>query len=248
LETTFDQGDNSLANKTLLDGKVSFTTHALPIGQDVITANYSGDSNYGFSSATLTERVLAANTTLALTSSPNPSFVGQAVKFVATITSNSGTPADGETITFGNDTRIYATALLKAGTASIDITSIPAGTPTIKATYPDDNTFDASSASLKQVVNRYATSTRVTSNANPSPLGTVVTFTATVTGSGSTTPTGWVTFKDGTTVIGAQLLNAGKAKLTLSSLSKGQHSIVASYHATTTWKSSTSPILIQVVE
>ena len=141
------------------------------------------------------------------------------MKFVATITSNSGTPADGETITFGNDTRIYATAPLKAGTASIDITSIPAGTPTIKATYPGDNTFDTSSASLKQVVNRYATSTRVTSNANPSPLGTVVTFTATVTGSGSTTPTGWVTFKDGTTVIGAQLLNAGKAKLTLSSLS-----------------------------
>src|SRR5262249_2582415 len=170
----FNQGDNSLANKTLVDGRTSFTTRALPIGQDVVTANYSGDSNYGFSGATLTERVLEANTTTVLTSSPNPSFVGQAVKFIATITSSSGTPPDGEPINFSNDLKTYATAPLKAGKASIEISSIPAGAPTIKATYPGDNTFDTSSASIKQVVNRYATSTRVTSNANPSPLAATV--------------------------------------------------------------------------
>jgi YVTN family beta-propeller protein len=53
-----------------------------------------------------------------------------------------------------------------------------------------------------------ATTTALASSANPSMFGSPVTFTATVTTSGSNTPTGAVTFKDGTTTLATVPLNS----------------------------------------
>jgi len=245
----FVDGGTTLANSTLIDGEAKFATNDLPLGLNAITALYSGDSKYGFSNSELNQHVLEANTHTTLTSLPNPSFVGQAVRFTAKLSSSSGTPLpDGETITFSIDTRIYGTAPLKADTASLIISSIPAGAPTIRAAYAGDDTFIGSFATVKQIVNRYPTSTVVSASVNPSVSGQAVSFTATVTSSAPTAPTGWVTFKDGSTVIGAKLLSGGKATLTRSTLSTGKHSIIASYHITARWAPSVSPILTQVVQ
>ena len=76
-----------------------------------------------------------------------------------------------------------------------------------------------------------ATTTSVTSNANPSVFGQPVTFTATVTTAGLGTPSGNVQFFDGATPIGAATaLNAsGQAALTTSALTVGSHTITAQY-------------------
>ena len=92
-----------------------------------------------------------------------------------------------------------------------------------------------------------ATTTTLTSSANPSALGQSVTFTATVTKS-SGTPTGTVTFKDGTTVIGSGTLSSGKATFTTSSLSISPHSITASYGGDTNSNISISSALVQIVK
>jgi hypothetical protein len=73
-----------------------------------------------------------------------------------------------------------------------------------------------------------------------------VTFTATVTSSGGT-PTGTVTFKNGSTTLGTGTLSAGKAKFTTSTLSVGTHSITGVYGGSSSFKTSTSPVLSQVV-
>ncbi|HEY6272858.1 MAG TPA: choice-of-anchor D domain-containing protein [Terriglobales bacterium] len=72
------------------------------------------------------------------------------------------------------------------------------------------------------------TLTTLTSSPNPATFGTAVTFTATVTGAGGT-PTGTVTFDDGTTSLGTATLNNGVAALTISTLIVGDHEISASY-------------------
>jgi len=76
-----------------------------------------------------------------------------------------------------------------------------------------------------------ATTTSVTSSADPSVFGQPVTFTATVTTAGLGTPTGNVQFFDGATPIGSAVaLNAsGQAQVTTSSLSVGNHTITAQY-------------------
>jgi hypothetical protein len=76
-----------------------------------------------------------------------------------------------------------------------------------------------------------ATTTSVTSSANPSVFGQPVTFTATVSTAGLGTPSGNVQFFDGANPIGAATaLNAsGQAQLTTSALSVGNHTITAQY-------------------
>jgi len=80
-----------------------------------------------------------------------------------------------------------------------------------------------------------------------------VTYTATVTqASGPSTPTGSVTFKDGTATIsctsGNQTLNAsGTATCSLPYASTGTHTITAVYSATAGFNASTSSVLTQTV-
>ena len=75
--------------------------------------------------------------------------------------------------------------------------------------------------------------TALTSSANPAGFGGSVTLTATVTGTGGTTPTsGTVTFYDanGTIALGTGTVNgSGVATLSTSALSLGTHSITAAY-------------------
>src|SRR5207253_5851660 len=82
-----------------------------------------------------------------------------------------------------------------------------------------------------------ATSTSVSSS-SPSNFGDPVTFTATVT-SGGGSPTGYVTFLDGTLPIGQVYLSGGQAQFTTSSLSTGSHSISAEYMSDTHFAYST---------
>src|SRR5262249_162698 len=64
------------------------------------------------------------------------------------------------------------------------------GNHTIKASYPGDATFNSSSNSVTQVVNRYATTATLSSNHNPSNYGQSVTFTAKVTSTHGSIPDG----------------------------------------------------------
>ena len=93
------------------------------------------------------------------------------------------------------------------------------------------------------------TTTAVTSNSNPSLFGQQVTFTATVSGSGST-PTGTVTFKDGGTSIGTGELTGGTTATFTpsSSLTLGTHTITAVYGGDTNFSGSTSNTVTQTVQ
>ena len=77
-----------------------------------------------------------------------------------------------------------------------------------------------------------------------------VKFTATVSAvaPGSGTPTGTVTFYDGTTVLGTASMRRGIATFTISSMSVGTHSITAVYSGDTNFQTSTSAVLNQVVD
>jgi hypothetical protein len=91
------------------------------------------------------------------------------------------------------------------------------------------------------------TTTSLSSSYNPSTYGQAVTFTAVVVPAVSGTPTGNVTFYDGTTSLGSVALSAGTAALTTSSLTGGSHSLTASYSGDGTFGASTSPVLSQIV-
>lgn len=94
------------------------------------------------------------------------------------------------------------------------------------------------------------TATALQSSPNPSNVGQAVTFTATVTGLGfKVTPTGTVTFFDGTTKLGTSSLNAsGEATFTTSTLTLGTHNITATYNGDSNFEPSTSSPVSQLVQ
>jgi Bacterial Ig-like domain (group 3)/FG-GAP-like repeat/FG-GAP repeat len=198
--------------------------------------------------------VLLNNTAIAprytktvVSTSGSPSLIGQPVTFTAKVTSTHGAIPDGEQVTFYDGMTALASVTLSSGTARYTTSSLSAKTHTIKAIYTGDPTFKPSTGFVTQVVNKYPTTTTLTSSLNPSQFGQAVTFTAHVTGTGPA-PTGKVKFLDGTLAIGSATLSGGVAKLTKSALAVGTHPITAEYLSDAFSAKSTSAVVNQVVQ
>jgi hypothetical protein len=195
--------------------------------------------------ATSSGTIAPAATTTAIKSSVNPSTFGESATFTATVASSGGTPTG--TVTFKDGTTTLGGGALASGVASFTTSALSAGSHSITAAYDGAADFAPStSPALRQTVNTATTTTAIKSSVNPSAYGQAVTFTATVASSGGT-PTGTVTFKDGTTTLGSGALASGVASFTTSALSVGSHSITAAYDGATDFAPSTSPALRQTV-
>ena len=252
----FNSGSQTLGTASLSGNVASLTTSFATAGTYSITAQYNGDSNNtGSASAVFSEKIIASTTT-SVTSSLNPSVVGQAITFAATVTSSAGIPPNGETITFYNGTAVLGTAPLTSGTVMLTTSALPGGVFTITARYPGDSNFAAStSGGLRQTVNatsKSATAITLASGLNPSIYGQEVTFITQVTTSGPVTPTGtvvfmWKYFTTTYTIGTATVSSAGLATLTKSNLNAGQYPMVAVYRGDTNNLSSTSPVMNQTV-
>ena len=115
----------------------------------------------------------------------------------------------------------------------------------------DANFSDSNSNTLTQIVQPSASQASVQSSENPSVFGDSVTFTATVAPSSSTsglaTPTGQVTFYDGTKRACTETLSAGSASYTTSTLSIASHVISVQYSGDTNYLQTTSNTVTQTV-
>ena len=248
---TFKDGATSLGTVTLnASGQASFSTAALSVGTHTITATYGGSLNFATStSAGLTQTVNRAPTTTTLASSSNPSALGQAVTFTATVSGAGGVPTGTVTFLDGN-TSLGTGTLNPSGQATFSTSSLATGSHNIKAVYGGDGNFAGSnSGTLKQTVQNIATTTTLSSSLNPSLVGQAVTFTAQVTSSSGGIPTGTVTFKDAGKTLGTATLNAsGQASFSTSALKKGSHKMTAVYGGNATFATSTSAAVTQVVQ
>lgn len=255
---TFAIDGNNASTVPFSGVPVTFTP-ATPIdaGSHTVTATYSGDANFGGSSASVSQTVNQAGSTTVLSSSGSPTTFGQTVTFTATVTAvspGSGTPSG--LVTFKEGAAIVGTASLNgSGVATLDVITLGVGSHNITAIYNVAGTGNHATSPLSntvvQVVSKAATSTSVASALNPSVFGESVTFTATVTptvGSPAALAGQTVTFKDGAATIGTGTLNAsGQATLATATLIVGSHSITAVYAGDANSAGSTSPAISQVV-
>ncbi len=244
-------GNNFGAPVALTNGSAtSSAIAALAAGNHAVSAVYGGDNNFAGSTGSLSQVVNQAASTTALITSLNPSSFGQVVIFTATVASPAGTPTGAVTFKDGLGT-LGAVALDASGHASFATPGLMAGTHSITAAYGGDNNFLIStSAPLTQVVMQANSATSLTSSSNPSSSGQSVTFTATVSpiAPGSGIPTGGVTFKDGSTVLGTMTLNpTGNATFTTTTLAVGTHTITATYSGDANFTGNASAPLTQLV-
>ena len=183
-----------------------------------------------------------------VTSSQNPSVLGQAVTFRVDV--STGTPAfvPSGTVQVRDGGSVLGNVTLDGlGRANLTTSTLTVGPHTISAYYFGDvNYAPAISALLTQTVGLLPTSTTaLASSVNPSRVGQAVTLTATVSPGAAT---GTVTFKDGSTTLGAGSLAGGVATLTTSALTAGVHSLSAVYGGNASYQGSTSAPLSQTVK
>jgi unsaturated chondroitin disaccharide hydrolase len=206
------------------------------------------DSSSGETSNATMFTVNKAATSTSLVSSLNPALYGRAITLTATTKpATSGFPSG--TVTFKDGTVSLGTGTLSNGKATIPRSNLAARSHTITAFYSGDANYTGStSPALTQNVTKAGTIATVYSSLNPSRPGSSVTFTALLRSSTSGTPTGIVTFKDGTTTLGTGTLNnVGKASYATSTLAVGTHSITVDYPGSTNFTGSASPPLTQTV-
>ncbi len=137
------------ANYTFVagEGAHSFNVTPTAAGSQTVTVQ---DTVTGTIVGTITFVAKIATTTTITTNSPNPSFPGQSVQLIATI---SQSPATG-TVTFKDGATTLNTAPVSGGTATLNTTALTTiGNHTITALYSGDGTYESStSAGVTQTV------------------------------------------------------------------------------------------------
>jgi len=134
-----------------------------------------------------------------LSSTSNPSSVGQAVTFTATVSPSSATG----TVTFFDGSATLGSGTLNNGTATLTTSGLSAGNHSIVATYNGDNTFWRFFCDMVSDSEKPAPRPRSLQVRTLPFLGQSLIFTATVSPSGAT---GTVTFFDGSATLGSGTL------------------------------------------
>ena len=131
-------------------------------------------------------------------------------------------------------------------------TVLPIGQNTLTATFSPTDVIDytTSKATVTLTVIPATPLVSLTSSANPVFTSNPVTFTATliVPAGAPATPTGTVTFFDGTALIGSGAVTASVATFATTAPATGIHSITAVYSGDTNYTTAASPILPEIIQ
>jgi autotransporter-associated beta strand protein len=242
----FFDGATQIGTATLnASGVGTMQINSLSVGSHAITAEYSGNANLAAgTSAALTQVIDKANTTTTL-SGIAPIVFRQTAFINATVSAvapGAGIPVGSVTL-FDGGTPIATNPLNAQGVASFTIENLSVGSHPIVAVFVGNGSFNGSVSTVaEQVVNKSPTATALFVAPNATTGGTLVTFTAVVEAPpGFGTPSGSVSFTDGAATLGSAPLNsAGVAVFTTSTLTVGNHSIVANYGGSANFLASAS--------
>jgi hypothetical protein len=237
---------------------------ALTPGTYKVQAAYGGDGNFLKSTGLLDQGAGQSTgqgaTTTSESATPTSAAYNATVTFTATVAAvapATGTPSgvvqfwEGGVL-LGSSSLAPASAANTA-TAVFTASTLQPGAHSVRAAYVGNYNFTGSQDTTSVSVGQAPTTTGVSSSANPIVYGDAVTLSATVSKAlpASGTPTGSVTFREGSAVLGTSTLatvgGQQVASITVSGLHGGAHAITATYTGDTTFAGSTSPTFTQNV-
>jgi hypothetical protein len=205
--TAFPIAQNGCTGNTLATGQsclivVLFTpaSAASLSGYIDVTDNASGSPQKLPVSGTGIAELTSAVT---LTATPTSAAYGSLFTLVATVKDQNSNPLTNGRVTFYDGTTALATVQVVSttsgggviGTATLKTILVPLGSNSITAKYAGGDATSTSAPALVTVTGTYPSTTTFASSGSAGDY----TFTGTVSGAGPLTPTGSVTFTDGTT-------------------------------------------------
>ncbi len=254
---TFFDGSTVIGHVGLVKGWATLTLPNLSVGAHAITATYGGNATNAASQSTGV--AAAVNTVVAqdgsitsLVGSTPQAVYGQSVSFTADVhVVAPGNAAPTGTVTFMNGSTVLGIAPVVAGKATLTTSALGFGFHYLYAIYNGNAQVRVSySPAIGQTVFKANTVTRFVSSAQVASFGQMVTYSAAVAAvaPGSGTPTGTVSFYDGSTLLGSVALSGGLASLTVRATGAGlAHSIAAFYSGDGNYQSNLSAVQTETV-
>jgi hypothetical protein len=162
----FYSGGTLLGSGTISAGRATFTTTTLSNGSHAITALYTGGPSAPPSRSAVFVQAVGPgswknrSTTMTLTSSSNPSALGETVVFTARVTGSIAQMPSGRILIMvdgvpaGDPSGILVTPVSgSTAQVTLSLSTLAGGGHTVTATYLGDSTYKGSTALLTQQVN-----------------------------------------------------------------------------------------------
>ena len=262
---TFLAGNTALGTATLsASGAASLSVSAgkLAAGANSITASYAGSASFAASaSQAVTVTVTAPSISTSATVAANPTSIAQSASTTLTVnvSASSGSASPAGTVAFTAGAVALGTATLSGsgGTATATFTlrgsNLSVGNNSVLASYSGNGTCGPSSASVAITVTGPTVATTTTVAAVPPVVAQNASTAVTAfvrPASGSSAPSGTVTFALGNASLGSQSLSAatGGAVASLSvpgsRLALGNNTITATYSGGDGFSVSSGTVLI----
>ena len=230
------------ASANSVSGNLSVTSSAT-LGAQALTFKT------GTETVAATMNVVAGTTTSsALTTSATSGYASTNFTLTATISGTSGTPSGS--VTFYDGTTALSTVPLSGSALATLSQTLAVGMHTLTAAYSGDTVFIPSTSSATQIqVALVPITLSLAPSASPSLAGSPLVLTATLASSVSgTTPTGTVTFTDGSNALGTANIASGVATYTGSGLATGTHSFSASFAGTSSLSAALGSASVNVID
>ena len=250
-QVTFFSGTNQVGSPAVLTNSVgggfngnpqaqaSITTSQLPLGNNSITAQYSGDGNYAASVSSPTTIDIQILTSCSINTSSLTLNHGSSVTITAQVTPNqSGGPAPTGTMMFTANSNNIGTVQIANGQAQITTSTLPGGNVQVNAFYGGDVNYTPCGAGVVETVVLLASHTTVTTSNAAIQQGQSVTLTAQVaaTQPGGPALTGTVQFLSAVSATSSEnplgsavTLSSGQAQITTTSIPANTQLIFAFY-------------------
>jgi hypothetical protein len=242
---TFHAGSTVFGTMPLVDGVATLTTATLGVGSTTVVATYSGNAGLDGSVKSISQKVAGTPTITTIASSATLIRLGAPVTLTATVqAAPPSTAVPGGSVRFYDGSKLLATRSLSNGQATFTTAALPPGFRALTARYVAVSGFATSKSVVLTVGVEGGTTATLTKTLASARFGQPVTFTATVAKvlPGTGTPTGTVTFRDGSTTVATQPLGSGTVTFTSATLPVGAHAFTATYNGDASFASSLSPV------
>jgi hypothetical protein len=253
---TFFLDNKQIGTSTISSGVATLSNFLMTPGVHALYVSYPGQGSFPPAiSVIIIVDISPYTTSLSLTSSPNPSLLGQPVTFTITASAADNSIPTPITLTdTSNNNALLATLTPNAsGTATFTTSTLALGNHYLEAAYAGTSTYSPASANLNQDVISTTTTTLpstaiLTVVPTSSTFGNPVMLTATVSATnppGPSVPTGTVTFTYNTSTnptnitLGTVTLNAGVANFTTTTLPVGNDNLNCTYSGSSIYSPAT---------
>ncbi|MGA8087884.1 MAG: Ig-like domain repeat protein [Terracidiphilus sp.] len=234
---------------TLAAGNCTVTvpSSSLSNGSDVLTATYSGDSNYVTATGSATVTVTVFTPTVTVTPSTSNLARSASLTVQIAVAGSNGTPTGSVQLGGGGFTSPVTTLVGGNATITIPGGNLSAGTDSLTVNYSGDTTYVSASGSATVTVTVPTPTVTVVPSVSSLFTNVPLTVTGSVTGMAGT-PTGTVTLVGGGYSSGAVSLSSGNYSVTIPAgrLSAGSDTLTVTYGGDSNFTSASNSAVVTV--